>query len=104
MRPYPTSRLTPWVHLVDWLELARYMERADDGTLRLSSTVEKDTRHSRLIDPAPPGPSAATEPGPQLGLVLPLSMNQLEQLNAEDYGAVMRSLATIYDVLSRQRA
>ncbi|MFE3925888.1 hypothetical protein [Streptomyces sp. YIM B13508] len=73
-------------------------------TLRLSSTVDRDTRHSRPIDPAPPGPSAATEPGPQLGLVLPLSMNQLEQLNAEDYGAVMRSLATIYDVLSRQRA
>ncbi|OSZ61373.1 hypothetical protein OQI_05590 [Streptomyces pharetrae CZA14] len=104
MRPYPTSRLTPWVHLVDWLELARYMERADDGTLRLSNTVDRDTRHSRPSDPEPPEPSAATEPGPQLGLVLPLSMKQLEQLNAEDYGAVMRSLATIYDVLSRQRA
>ncbi|NMO37311.1 hypothetical protein HG826_27760 [Streptomyces sp. GMY01] len=104
MRPYPTSRLTPWVHLVDWLELARYMERAKDGTLRLSRTVDTHDRQSPASNREPPEPRPATELGPQLGLVLPLSMNQLEQLNAEDYGAVMRSLATIYDVLSRQRA
>lgn len=53
--------------------------------------------HQRAVDS--PAPS-----DPQLGLVLPLSIEQLGQLTAEDYRAVMQSLAAIYDVLARQRA
>ncbi|SOD85876.1 hypothetical protein [Streptomyces sp. Ag109_G2-15] len=105
MKPYRTSTLSPWVHLVDWLELARYVERDGDGNLRLSKTADVDAEeatHNQKQD-QPQGP--ATDPSaPQLGLVLPLSMDQLVKLTADDYGAVMRSLATIYDVLARQRA
>ncbi|MEU3241768.1 hypothetical protein [Streptomyces sp. NPDC006875] len=110
MRPYRTSQLTPWVHLVDWLELARYVERDDDGHLRLSQAASTDAgagtekaTHGKEEDDEPQTPAPDTS-SPQLGLVLPLSMDQLLHLSAEDYGAVMRSLATIYDVLSRQRA
>lgn len=100
MRPYPTSRLSPWVHLVDWLELARYVVRDDDGCLRLSESAGGHTTTPPEQEPPP----AAAKPGPpQSGLVLPVSMEQLAKLTPEDYGAVMRSLATIYDVLSRQR-
>ncbi|MDF3141710.1 MULTISPECIES: hypothetical protein [unclassified Streptomyces] len=107
MKPYRTSTLSPWVHLVDWLELARYVERDGDGNLRLSKTVDVDARteetaHDQKRDQ--PQASATDPSAPQLGLVLPLSMDQLVKLTADDYGAVMRSLATIYDVLSRQRA
>jgi hypothetical protein len=100
MRPYPTSRLTPWVHLVDWLELARYVVRDGNGSLRLSEAASTPpaSAQEQELPPASAKPSA-----PQSGLVLPLSMEQLAKLSAEDYGAVMRSLATIYDVLSRQR-
>jgi len=104
MKPYRTSTLSPWVHLVDWLELARYVERDDHGTLRLSKAAAADTEevpHGQEQDQpkAPP----TDPPAPQLGLVLSLSMDQLVKLTADDYGAVMRSLATIYEVLSRQR-
>lgn len=102
MKPYPTSTLSPWVHLVDWLELARYVERDDDGRLRLSkAVVAEETTHGKTEDQSQ-APTADPS-APQVGLVLPLSMDQLLHLTAEDYGAVMRSLATIYDVLSRQR-
>jgi hypothetical protein len=100
MRPYPTSRLSPWVHLVDWLELARYVERDGDGSLYLVKAVGAEGTAREEDQDQPKAPAA----DPQLGLVLPLSMDQLLHLTAEDYGAVMRSLATIYDVLSRQRA
>ncbi|MBK6041243.1 MULTISPECIES: hypothetical protein [unclassified Streptomyces] len=102
MRPYPTSRLTPWVHLVDWLELAKYVERSDDGTLRLTAPAN-DTGSSAQESPRESA-GAAAPPDPQLGLVLPLSLDQLAQLTAEDYRAVMQSLAAIYDVLARQRS
>ncbi|WNM35776.1 hypothetical protein RKE30_38175 [Streptomyces sp. Li-HN-5-11] len=107
MKPYRTSTLSPWVHLVDWLELARWVERDGDGTLRLSKTARADARteEAALDQKGDQQQASATDPsGPQLGLVLPLSMDQLLKLTADDYGAVMRSLATIYDVLSRQRA
>jgi hypothetical protein len=104
MKPYRTSTLSPWVHLVDWLELARYVERDDDGNLRLSKTVEADTEEVALGQEQDQPQAPPTDPSaPQLGLVLPLSMDELVKLTADDYGAVMRSLATIYDVLSRQR-
>ncbi|MGW6742521.1 hypothetical protein ACWGDX_17675 [Streptomyces sp. NPDC055025] len=104
MRPYPTSTLTPWVHLVDWLELARYVERDSDGSLRLARALSQDVE-AAAPDTEQDKPSAPTpDPvGPSVGLVLPVNMDQLTHLTAEDYGAVMRSLATIYEVLSRQR-
>ncbi len=102
MKPYPTSTLSPWVHLVDWLELARYVERDADGRLHLSKAVGAgEATHGKAEEQSQD--PAADPSAPQVGLVLPLSMDQLLHLTAEDYGAVMRSLATIYDVLSRQR-
>ncbi|MFB7744139.1 hypothetical protein [Streptomyces sp. NPDC056132] len=105
MRPYQTSKLTPWIHLVDWLELARYVERDSDGSLRLSNALNDDrieaaTPDAEADEPPAPTPDSGSPP---LGLVLPVNMDQLTHLTAEDYGAVMRSLATIYEVLSRQR-
>lgn len=105
MRPYPTSTLTPWVHLVDWLELARYVERDRDGSLHLAAALHDDAEAAAPdTEPDQPPAPPADPAGPALGLVLPVSMDQLTHLTAEDYGAVMRSLATIYEVLSRQRA
>lgn len=105
MRPYPTSTLTPWVHLVDWLELARYVQRDSDGSLRLATALHDDAEAAAPETEQDQPPTPTADPAsPALGLVLPVSMDQLTHLTAEDYGAVMRSLATIYEVLSRQRA
>ncbi len=104
MRPYQTSKLTPWMHLVDWLVLARYVERDSDGTLRLSGALTDDVAAAPDSEQDVPPASAPDPVGPSLGLVLPVNMDQLTHLSADDYGAVMRSLATIYEVLSRQRA
>ena len=104
MRPYQTSKLTPWMHLVDWLVLARYVELDSDGTLRLSRTLDDGVEAGAPDSEQDVPPASAPDPvGPSLGLVLPVNMDQLTHLTAEDYGAVMRSLATIYEVLSRQR-
>ncbi|MFF2376505.1 hypothetical protein ACFVUW_19200 [Streptomyces xiamenensis] len=105
MRPYQTSKLAPWMHLVDWLVLARYVERDSDGTLRLSEALTNDVAAATLNSEQDVPPASAPDPaGTSLGLVLLVNMDQLTHLSADDYGAVMRSLATIYEVLSRQRA
>ncbi|RPK63388.1 hypothetical protein EES43_11645 [Streptomyces sp. ADI96-02] len=107
MRPHKTSRITPWMQLVDWLELAQYVQRDDVGSLRLTAHLHDDPAGSAeaadgMSRDREGEPSANPDPSP--GLVPPLSMDELLKLNAADFGAVTRSLATIYEVLSRQRA
>jgi hypothetical protein len=107
MRPHKTSRITPWMQLMDWLELAQYVQRDDDGGLRLAARLHVDpTRGTEVPDGVSRDEegvlSAPTDPSP--GLVPALSMDELLKLNADDFGAVTRSLSTIYEVLSRQRA
>ncbi|WP_124268678.1 hypothetical protein [Streptomyces sp. ADI96-02] len=95
------------MQLVDWLELAQYVQRDDVGSLRLTAHLHDDPAGSAeaadgMSRDREGEPSANPDPSP--GLVPPLSMDELLKLNAADFGAVTRSLATIYEVLSRQRA
>ncbi|TKA01944.1 hypothetical protein [Actinacidiphila oryziradicis] len=109
MRPFKTARLTPWMQLVDWLELAQYVERGDDESLRLAKALHGDPMAPDEAGDAPgkeqkeQDEARATPGAPPPGLVPPLTMDQLLALSADDFGAVTRSLATIYEVLSRQR-
>ncbi|MFJ2575386.1 hypothetical protein [Kitasatospora aureofaciens] len=55
--------------------------------------------------PAPTTPPSPPAPDPRPGgLVLPLTVEELAKLPADDYGAIMRAVATIYEVLSRRPA
>ncbi|MEU8512050.1 hypothetical protein AB0C76_10725 [Kitasatospora sp. NPDC048722] len=121
LRPVKKAPITPWMQLVDWLVLAELVTRSDDGAIRLAPQPVSTPPPAPVPDehreaaphrgPAAPETSAATDPSPPpapaprpAGLVLPLTVDELAKLPADDYGAIMRAVATIYEVLSRRPA